>query len=156
MPDKDTELLHDAAELLAQCRTAGLATTDARGKPHAANIQYAHDDRLNLYFVSSPDAAHSQHILTNPKIALTVYHPDDAEPQNIRGLQIHAHAEPVTDTIERHEAMRLYKARYTFIAKNPILLAAVKRQTLYRLTPTWLRLIDNRRGFGWKLEVQLD
>jgi uncharacterized protein YhbP (UPF0306 family) len=26
---------------------------------------------------------------------------------------------------------------------------------LYRLTPTWVRLIDNRRGFGFRRELSL-
>ncbi len=156
MTDEHSDILRETAELLADCRTASLATVDEHGHPHAVNIQYAHDDQLRLYFVSSEDAAHSRHIAVNPAVALTVYHHDDAQPENLRGLQLQAHAEAITDEADRSREMTLYAARFPFITTDPILGAAVEQQTLYRLTPTWLRLIDNRRGFGWKVEKMLD
>lgn len=155
MPTPEIDIRREALNLLAQCRTASLATVDADGRPHAANIQFAFDDQLNLYFVSSPDAAHSRHIATNPAIALTVYDHHDAEPQTIRGLQLHARATVVTDPVERAKTLSLYTARFPFIATDPKLVAAVERQSFYILTPTWLRLIDNRRGFGWRVETVL-
>lgn len=155
MHDQTIDIKQEAAVLLARCRTASLATVDADGHAHAANIQYAFDDQLNLYFVSSPNAAHSQHIGANPAVALTVYDHQDSEPAFIRGLQLHARATPVTDAVERANALALYTARFPFIATDPRLAAAVEQQSFYKLTPTWLRLIDNRRGFGWKIEMDL-
>ncbi len=155
MPPHEIDIKREALTLLARCRTASLATVDADGQPHAANIQYAFDDQLNLYFISSPDAAHSRHITRNPGVALTVYDHHDAEPQTIHGLQLHALAARVTDPVERAKALALYTARFPFIATDPKLAAAVAQQSFYKLTPTWLRLIDNRRGFGWKKEVNL-
>jgi len=153
MTDGHPDILREATELLAECRTACLATVDEHGIPHAANIQYAHDDSLRLYFVSSEDAAHSLHIKANPAVAITVYHHDDSLPENLHGLQLHARAEPIIDEATRNRAMTLYAARFPFISEVPALRAAVEQQTFYRLTPTWLRLIDNRRGFGWKIEM---
>jgi len=155
MPDEPIDIFHEAEALLAECRTASLATVDSYGRPHAANIQYAHDDQLRLYFVSSKDAAHSRHIDANPAVALTVYHPDDAQPESIRGLQLHARAESLTNEADRAAAWTLYAERFPFIRANPQLRAAVEQQTFYKFTPTWLRLIDNRCGFGWKVEVEL-
>lgn len=152
MHDESIDILREAAALLADCRTASLATVDEQGHPHAANIQYVQDDQLRLYFVSSEDAAHSRHITARPAVALTIYHHDDAQPENIRGLQLHARAEALTNDTDRDHAWTLYAARFPFIANDPQLRAAVEQQTFYRLTPTWLRLIDNRRGFGWKAE----
>lgn len=149
------DIRREALTLLARCRTASLASVDAHGRPHAANVQYAFDDRLNLYFVSSPDAAHSRHIAQNPAVALTVYDHDDAEPATLRGLQLHARAAAITDAVERAKALALYTARFPFLATDPTLGAAVEKQSFYKLTPTWLRLIDNRRGFGWKCEMDL-
>ncbi len=155
MNDKHIDILSEAATLLAQCRTAALATTDPQGNPHAANIQYVHDDQLRLYYISGKDSAHSQHILANPTVALTVYHHDDTESKTIRGLQIHARADTVTDRNEHREVARLYKDRFPFVKTNPIFLAAIKLQGFYRLTPTWIRMVDNRKRFGWKAEVEL-
>ncbi len=155
MQTPDIDIMREAVTLLGQCRTATLATVDPQGGPHAANIQYALDDKLNLYFVSSADTAHSRHLSAHPAVALTVYHHDDAEPGTIHGLQMHASAEAVNDAVERGKALALYSARFPFIATNPALQAAVEQQCFYKITPTWLRLIDNRRGFGWKLEKDL-
>ncbi len=155
MPDEPIDILHEAAVLLAECRTASLATVDAHKRPHAANIQYVHDDRLRLYFVSGEDAAHSRHVAVNPEVALTVYHPEDLEPASIRGLQLHGRVQPITDEAERSRVLTRYIDRFPFIAADAALRAAVEKQTFYRITPAWLRLIDNRRGFGWKVEIDV-
>ena len=42
-----------------------------------------------------------------------------------------------------------------FIAKNKILAAMLNLVTFYRIEPTWIRLIDNSRGFGHKEELHL-
>lgn len=149
------DIKREAAVLLGRCRTACLATVDAQGDPHAANVQFAFDDQLHLYFVSDPDSAHGRHIAQHPGVALTVYHHDDAEPGTIRGLQLHAHARPLTDGVDRAKALTLYTARFPFLATNPALLAAVEVQCFYGCVPAWVRLIDNRRGFGWKGEISL-
>ncbi len=154
MTDEPIDILKEAAALLAQCRTASLATVDTDGHAHAANIQYVHDDSLNLYFVSSEDAAHSRHIARNPAVALTVYHHDDTRPETIRGLQLHGRVEAVTVKHESADELKHYLSKFHFIADDPTLCAALEQQTFYRLTPTWLRLIDNRRGFGWKAEME--
>ncbi len=155
MPDESIDIVCEALALLTECRTASLATVDERGEPHAANIQYVHDERLRLYFISGEDTAHSRHIAVNPAVALTVYNHDDENPASIRGLQLHGRAEPVTEQAERSCALALYAERFPFIADEPALRAAVEKQTFYCMTPTWLRLIDNRRGFGWKVEKEL-
>ncbi len=155
MSDTSINLEREASMLLASCRTASLASVDEQGHPHAANIQYAFDDQLRLYFVSSPDAAHSKHIQHRPHVAVTVYDHHDEEPAVIRGLQLHALAQPIDDPVERATALTLYTARFPFITTDPAMGEAVERQRFYRLTPTWLRIIDNRRGFGWKMERDL-
>ena len=156
MPDESIDILQEAATLLAECRTASLATVDDDGRPHAANIQYVHDDRLRLYFVSSEDAAHSQHITARPDAAVTIYHPEDTDPATIRGLQLHGRVTVVTDEREQDTALSQYLSKFSFIADSHKLRGAVERQTLYCFRPSWLRLIDNRRGFGWKAEKSLD
>ncbi len=155
MTDESVDILQEAATLLADCRTASLATVDSNGQPYAANIQYVHDDRLHLYFVSSEDSGHSQHIAARPDVAVTVYHHEDAEPGTIRGLQLHGRVAAVTDEREQDSALTQYLSKFSFIADSHKLRGAVERQTIYCFAPTWLRLIDNRRGFGWKVEIEV-
>ncbi len=142
--------LPEITAFLADCRTASLATVDALGTPHAANVQYASNEAHQLIWVSSESTAHSVNLAANPKAAVTVYAHDD-RPENIHGLQLQGTAMPAPD---REQALATYTQRYPFVAEPPYVHALAK-QTLYIFTPTWLRWIDNRRGFGWKVEMAL-
>ena len=72
--------------------------------------------------------------------------------QDIRGLQLHGEACPVTSGPEWETAWKLYAAKFPFVAA---LKAIVARNQLYVFTPRWIRLVDNRRGFGFKQEWDL-
>lgn len=150
-----TDLDRDIELFLATCRTASLATVDASGQPHAANVQYAIAEGLDLLWVSSPSSAHSQHLSEQPRAAMTVYaHQDDAA--NIHGVQMHGQVVAITaDTPQWNQAWDRYTQKFAFVASHPQFADAVRAQSFYRFTPTWLRWIDNRRGFGWKHEVKL-
>lgn len=148
-------LRDEARRLLAACRTASLATAGADGLPHAANVQFVVDDSLNLYFVSSAQSLHARHIAARPQVALTVYDHDDTDPGNLRGLQIHGLCRQVAAD-QRPLVWRLYVRRFSFVESSPALRAAAEAQPFFQVTPTWIRLIDNRRGFGFRIEQSLD
>lgn len=150
----DARLIAEITQFLASCRTAALATADADGTPHAANIQYAQDDELRLYWVSSPDSEHSLHIADRPRVALTVYAHDDRA-QNIHGVQLRGEARAIVDHGAWNEAFELYTTKFTFAAALPQFRELIERQRFYVFTPTWARWIDNRRGFGFKRETAL-
>lgn len=140
----------DIGVFLGLCRTASLATADAEGRPHAANIQFALDERRRFVWVSSPSSAHSSHIARRPEVALAIYSHDD-RPGQIQGLQVHGVVEANLAGAERDAAWSVYVARFPFVEEGAMR-RAVDSQSFYRLTPTWLRWIDNRRGFGFKVE----
>ena len=85
---------------------------------------------------------------------MTIYDHNDAAPEQIRGLQLHGTCQGLPAGEEHDMAMELYMRRFTFIAESPDLRRAVESQQLYRVTPTWLRWIDNSRSFGFKHEWQ--
>lgn len=146
---------------LATCRTASLATCEidpsGGGQPHAANVQYAHDAGWCLYWISSPNSAHSQHLQANPRGAVTIYAHQDV-PELIHGLQMHGQVDQViaAGEAEWNRVWDLYTAKYELVRSVPQLRAAAEKQKFYRFAPTWVRWIDNRRGFGWKVEKTLD
>ncbi len=148
------QLRAEAAQLLQGCRTASLATAGPQGAPHAANVQFVADEALNVYFVSAAQSLHARHIAASGQAALTVYDHQDAEPGTIRGLQMHGRCERVT-AADRSRVWKRYAVRFPFIEASPPLRAAVEAQPFFVVRPTWLRLIDNRRGFGFKAEVSL-
>jgi uncharacterized protein YhbP (UPF0306 family) len=150
------DLEQEIAVFLATCRTASLATVDPDGRPHAANVQYVSDDGWNLYWVSSPGSDHSRHLAERDRAAVTVYAHDD-RPERIHGVQMHGHVDQVIahgqDAWNR--VWERYVAKFQFIQSMPQLRDAAERQKFYRFAPTWLRWIDNRKGFGWKVEKDL-
>ncbi len=154
MTDSQDDLLKEIGTFLATCRTASLATAGADGTPHAANVQFATDSVLRLYWVSSPDSLHSVHLLARPRVAVTVYAHDDRAPM-IHGVQMHGEAKPIVDEGDAEDAFELYTTKYAFAAALPQFREMIEKQRFYVFTPTWVRWIDNRRGFGFRREATL-
>ncbi len=143
------------AAFLAAHNTLTLATVDENGLPAAAALFYAEDSTLNLYFLSEAGSGHARHITQQPWAAVTIQ-ADGQHWQNIQGLQLCGVVTKVSGA-ERVTAMRIYGRKHPFLQplfrgeKGPAtLLAALRTATFYRLRPCWLRLIDNRRTFGYK------
>lgn len=140
------------ATFLAVCRTASLATVDREGLPCNANVQFASDAGWRLVWVSGASAVHSQNVVDRPDAAITIYAHDD-RPEVIHGLQLRGHVELLDDEAAK-DALDLYAEKYPFVTEPPYH-QAIARQRFYRFTPTWLRWIDNREGFGRKFEKTL-
>lgn len=145
----ENELRATIQSFCRQWFTACLCTVDETGKPHGANVQVAIDDELNLYFVSSPDSAHSEHVTRASDAAMTIYAHTVAPPQ-IHGVQMHGQCETATD---HDAALAAYLHQFPFIADDDALRARVEAEQLYCFKPRWLRWIDNRVRFGFKQEM---
>ncbi|MEX0746025.1 MAG: pyridoxamine 5'-phosphate oxidase family protein [Phycisphaeraceae bacterium] len=139
---------------LQHARTASLATIADDATPHAANVQFASDAELNFYWVSSPASVHSRHIDARPATAMTIYGHDDRA-LNIHGLQMHGRAAVVASEVDRDHAWNAFVDKFADLANNPRFREMIGAQQFYCFRPTWLRWIDNRRGFGFKVESQV-
>lgn len=148
---------------LAEHNCMTLATVGPDGAPQAAAVFYAADEGFNLYFLSSPTSRHSQNLARQPAVAATIQ-ADGQAWQSIRGLQIEGTACQVEDVRELAHAAHVYAGRFEFLkgllgvadAGGPaVLRGPVASSRFYVLRPTWLRLIDNTRGFGQKEELEL-
>jgi uncharacterized protein YhbP (UPF0306 family) len=137
-------------DFLAAHNTLALATAGAGGQPHAAALFYAYTPELRLIFLSEPDMLHVQLIGEGAAVAVTIQ-ADGQDWQRITGLQIHGWAQPAGDA-----ARAIYLARFPFIARTEVLARALKSVRFYEITPRWIRLIDNRLGFGHKQEWHFD
>jgi uncharacterized protein len=138
------------AELLA-VSTLTLATTGPGGEPHAAPVYFAVAGELRLYFFSDPHSRHSQDLDGDPRAAAAIY-PECEGWQDIRGLQLRGEVWPVVPGAEWDQAWKAYLQKFPFVGK---LQAVVARNQLYVLRPEWIRLVDNRQGFGFKEEWTL-
>jgi uncharacterized protein YhbP (UPF0306 family) len=145
------ELKDSLAELL-NLTTMTIATVGVDGDPHAAAVYFAYDDHLNMFFFSDSKSQHALDIVHDGKAAVTV-HPDLTNWQDIHGLQMRGVIQAVQSQSKWQEAWKLYLAKFPFVADLEQLVAM---NQLHMFIPRWVRLVDNRRGFGFKMEWAKD
>lgn len=157
-----TDVTCDAVrQMLEAHNTATLATTSADG-PWAATVFFASDADLNLYFVSDRRTRHGRDLAVRPEAAVAI-HPDCGTWAEVRGLQITGRVE-LLDGPERATGLGYYLAKFHDVKalyempRSPdeqTIAERLKAASLYRLTPHWIRLVDNSRRFGFKEEITL-
>jgi len=147
-----TRELELVAALLAAESTLALASTDESGLAAVAPLFYIADEEFSLYWVSSHKSPHSQNVLRDPRVAVTVYKRTDNW-REICGVQLKGKAYAVTDPMRRKHLIHVYNERFDL---GRLLRTAVAQGTLYVFHPDWLRYIDNSRGFGYRFELTFD
>lgn len=143
-----SEIVETLRAFCASASTLGLATVDEEGRPHAANVNFAADDALRLYFISDPESAHARQIARQPLVAGTAYLPFVSAAE-IRGVQLHGRCE-VLATSDFDSAWRLFVERFPYAADME---QRARTERFYRITPCWFRIIDNTIAFGHKREI---
>ncbi len=137
--------------------TLTLATAQD-GVPWATSLFYANDD-FTLYFLSEPGTRHAQYLAANARVAATIYE-DYQSWREIKGIQLEGICEGITDPVGSARALLVYAKKFPFIGdflRAPQELGqALSKAKWYRIKPTWVRLIDNTRGFGWKQAIELE
>jgi uncharacterized protein YhbP (UPF0306 family) len=124
-----------------------LATQGAEG-PHAAPVFFAADEALRLYFFSDPHSQHSLHLAQDPRAAVAFY-PAAQDWNEIHGLQMQGQVRLLEQGAQWDQGWACYRAKFPFV---DALKAVVAQNALYVFIPRWIRLVDNRRGFGFKQE----
>lgn len=147
--------------MLEEYGTVTLAST-GQGGPWAATVFYASDADLRLYFVSDPRTRHGRDLAANPSVAAAI--DGDVHTWNdVRGLQLEGEARILPEE-ERAAAVALYLAKFPDVARlfeaprndsERVIGERLRRTAFWRLTPRWVRVIDNREGFGFKEELTL-
>jgi uncharacterized protein YhbP (UPF0306 family) len=138
---------------LADHTTLSLATIGPDGEPQAADLYYAETGDLTLYFVSAANSRHAANVTHNPRVAATV-HADSTGWRDIRGVQLEGTCTRVAGT-ERVKAWARYIAKFPFILTDPALARALQKVEMHRITPHWLRWIDNSVSLGHNQEWQM-
>lgn len=127
--------------------------TEREGKPWAASLFYA-SEGLVLYFLSDPGTRHVQNLTANPRVSVTV-HEEYRNWSDIQGVQLEGACELVASPAESARAMAVYASKFPFLrdaVSHPRELgSALAKAKWYRINPHWARLVDNTRGFGWKV-----
>ena len=136
--------------LLEETTTLVLATRSADGTPRATPVYFAADPALRLIFVSDPGSVHSLNTARDAHASLALY-PEERDWRRLRGLQMQGSVERLGGP-EAEAARGIYSRRFPFLGQLAEALAA---SATYAFQPTWIRLIDNRRGFGFQQEWSL-
>lgn len=146
-------------DLLEAHNTLTLATCE-NARPWAATVFFASDLELRLYFVSDHRTRHGREMAANNRVAGAV-NPDCSNWGEVRGVQLEGTIEVVSG-VERLAALKTYLSKFPDVRgmferprdKNEETIGKrLKAANFYRLTPDWLRLIDNSRWFGYKEEL---
>jgi len=146
---------------LAEHTTLTLATVGPDGAPAAAAVFYAHDARLDLYFLSEERTEHGRNLLASTRVAGTIQ-ADGQDWRGIRGVQVRGQARPA-GAAELVHAIAIYGAKYAFVTRllsgsegAGLLAGPLARARFWVLQPAWFRLIDNTVRFGFKEEWVLN
>ncbi|MBF9068001.1 pyridoxamine 5'-phosphate oxidase family protein [Streptacidiphilus fuscans] len=154
-PRPDAALL-DAALLdaLRAHTTLTLAYADADG-PQACAVLYAIGADASLVFVTAATTRHGRALSVAPAVPVAfTAQADGQEWTALTGVQGRGVCRRLADGPERDAAWRAYTERHPFVTADPRLQSALESTALWAIHPTWLRLIDNSRGFATKLEWQ--
>jgi uncharacterized protein YhbP (UPF0306 family) len=111
---------------------------------------FASSAGLTLYWLSEVGVRHSRNLAHDGRVAAAVSAAAEGW-RDIRGVQLAGRA-AVLRGPEREAALALYHAKFTL---GPELDPAIARCEVFAMRPNWVRLLDNRRGFGFKVELEL-
>ena len=148
----DQDWLSKIAGFFAQCVSMTVATTSTRGSPRAADVYFVSDENLNLYFYSDPASRHSRNILRDSRIAATV-RSESMDWREVKGVQVEGRVVRVDESGERQKAWRLMCKKFPFYGSFTDVVAHLE---MYRVTPQWIRWLDNSQSFGYHEEFTLD
>ena len=150
MSDRSKQLKLVAALLRGE-NTLALATVNERGEPSVAPLFYLVDEKLSLYWFSSPRSLHSRNLKNAPRASAAVFrHAENWK--GIRGIQLRGAVTVIAEKVRRAALIEAYCKRFHLGAAFRL---AIGRCKLYELQPDFFRYIDNSRSFGDKFEVTL-
>lgn len=116
--------------------------TCVENKPYTAACFYVFDNTLQAFvFTSDKQTQHGQQMLQNSSVAASIAL-ETHMVGKIQGLQI-------TGKVVLLAGHDLAQANKSYLLKYPF--AVLKETTLWALVPEFMKLTDNRLGFGKKL-----
>ncbi len=149
----DDDLKRELYAFLSRHQVMNLAYYDAQG-PGVCAVWFAVRDDLTVIFLSERSTRHAAALARGATVAFTVQK-DDQNWRSIQGVQGTGYCQVVADE-HRASAWNAYSSRFPFVIQPLGTLGrALAVITLWSVTPTWLRLIDNTKGFGHKEELVL-
>jgi uncharacterized protein YhbP (UPF0306 family) len=139
MSTTEQELPGPVLEYLSAQNTLTLATSSPTGTPHAATFLYVNQGP-SLYFWSKAATESSRHIEQNPLVAFTIDEYTDDLSQT-RGVQGTGECSPLLSGEQIARVADLFGQKFPSLSPGATMSIA-----FYRITPTEIQFIDNRRS----------
>jgi uncharacterized protein YhbP (UPF0306 family) len=148
LSDEDFESLKN---ILDASNTLVLATLDLKGKPYSTPLYYCSDCELSLFYFSSKESQHSNHIIKSNEISVGIYNQHHSV-KDLKGLQIKGIAKIINEIGLKDKIKELYSAKFADIIKREFIDLELVSKDLYEICPYWIKLVDNSVKFGFKKE----
>ena len=139
MSTTEQELPGPVLEYLSAQNTLTLATASPTGTPHAATFLYVNEGP-SLYFWSKAATESARHIEQNPAVAFTIDEYTDDLSQT-RGVQGVGECSPLLSGEQIARVADLFGQKFPSLSPG-----ATMSISFYRITPTEIQFIDNRRN----------
>lgn len=136
--------------IIQETQTLTLSSIEDDGSCRATPLFYWASDTFEFYCLSSGSSQHTINLKRDDRVSGALY-PSVTNWKEIRGLQFKGRADILVGS-ERRQALNQYKKRFPFVVD---LINLIHKSELIRIHPVWIRLVDNRRGFGNHQEWQL-
>lgn len=116
--------------------------TALENRPYTSNCFYVFLPKENAFiFTSDPETTHGKQMLENKNVSLNIFLETKAVGK-IQGLQITGEVKVLTSEEEK-------KAKMSYLKEYPF--AILKLETMWKVYPNFMKLTDNRLGFGKKV-----
>lgn len=125
-----------AGSLLDASTLCAIATTSAGARAHVNTAYFAWSDRLDLVWLSDPEAVHSRNVRERSTVAIAVYDSHQSWDRPDRGIQLFGTAWEATGPVVS-DAATVYATR--FPQYRPSEFAGYR---LYRFRPKRLKVFD--------------
>jgi uncharacterized protein YhbP (UPF0306 family) len=131
-------------QYLEQAKVMQLATS-ANDQPWACTIHYYSDADRNLYWISTTERKHSQHIAQNPKVAAAILvHLNTPEERYIIGISLQGTAELIGEQLPT----QIGQGYIQKLGRDPSLLSDIASgknpHKFYCLKPSKIVLFDSK------------
>jgi len=139
MGTTEQEIPGEVLDYVSAQNTLTLATASPSGTPHAATFLYVNEGP-SLYFWSKASTESSRHIEKNPLVAFTIdeYTNDLTQTRGVQGV---GECSPLLSGEQIARVADLFGQKFPSLSPG-----ATMSISFYRITPTEVQFIDNRRS----------
>lgn len=156
---EDNKLNESISDIVSKTNLLSMSTVRPNGTAHINTSFFSYDNKLNLYYISSPNTEHTTNILTNSSVAATIFNSNlQFWKDDMQGIQIFGNS-------CKTKMIELPKATATFIRRFPVFASLVSNPEdfskkavevrMYTIKPIRIKLFDETR-FGEEVFIDLE